>query len=649
MPDFPTQGTPPFINRALSVAEWLDYVKSYDFGPIAPSRVVLHHTYIPTVAQWRGLTTLRGIQRFYAGKGWQSGPHMFIGPDAIWLATPMEDVGIHAGTGNSGRINGRFWYSIGVEMVGYYDKERPSGAIWEQTKAVLGSLSRRLGIAPRELISFHRDYTNQKSCPGWAVTKDWVYGEVEAWLRGQQSPPPPPKGPIGIPTPDNEKLVELLKQASYSHRSQGYNSGWAFHEYAVKHKLGAPIGKSARIQVDGKSYAYQPFAHDTLYNEVPHWGDVRVLSELLGGSIPPGGLGRALLDATYQAGGARFHPEWAFHQYAVASKLGPPIGGSQKITVDGVQYSFQVFALDTIYNVIPNWTDIQRVSRLANTTNPGQVRLRDTLLAYTYRRVNATYHPEWAFHQLARKWNVGVPLSGSYRISSGNTQYALQVYAADTLYNVVPNWSDVRRLSELTGPKGAVLSVVSTLSSITTALLPADTQFAPIPTPFEIMQYINPEVTPTAFGRRSGSKIGLIVLHGNTRPTETVLDDMTRPGSRAMSHYYISNTGDIHQLVDDQFAAWHAGLAHWEGRLQNINRIALGITLEWPGNSINDTQREALIWLVNALRERYDLPVEAVKRWSDINPRRNDGLTTFPWMSFTEQLAAKDFVTLEDA
>ncbi len=55
-----------------------------------------------------------------------------------------------------------------------------SGPVWENTKAVLGELSRRLSIPPRQLLSFHRNYTNQKSCPGWAVTPDWVYGEIES-------------------------------------------------------------------------------------------------------------------------------------------------------------------------------------------------------------------------------------------------------------------------------------------------------------------------------------------------------------------------------------------------------------------------------------------------------------------------------------
>jgi hypothetical protein len=393
-----------------------------------------------------------GIQHYYASKGWTSGPHIFVGPDAIWLATPLRNVGIHAGTGNSGYTNGHFWFSIGCELVGDYDHQRPSGAVWENAKAVMGGLSRRLGIPPRQLISFHRDYTNLKSCPGWAITKDWVFGEVEAWLANRPPPAPPPPGPIGSPAPDAEALAELLLDQSYSRRGEGYNGDWAFHQYAVQNGLGFPIGKSARIQVAGQSYAYQAFARDTLYNQVPNWGDVRRLSDLLAGSIPPAGLGRALLDATYRVGGATFHPDWAFHQYVLASRLGPPIGESANLTIGGIPYSYQVFALDTLYNRVPNWADVRRVSELAGATDPAMVRLRDALLTQTYARAGATYHPDWAFHQLARGWNLGAPLSDSYRVASGMAQYAIQVYAADTLYNVVPNWGDVRRLSQIIAP-----------------------------------------------------------------------------------------------------------------------------------------------------------------------------------------------------
>jgi hypothetical protein len=631
----PTTGMPPMIGRGLSIADWLAYIAGYQFGAVAPSRVVLHHTWVPTVAQWTGLRSMQALQRYYAGKGWTAAPHIFVGPDAIWLFTPLKDVGIHAGTGNSGTSGGRFWYSIGIETVGDYDRARPSGPVWEHTKAVLGGLSRRLGISPRQLFSFHRDYTNQKSCPGWAVTKEWVFGEIEAWLSNRPPPSPPPPGPIGNPTPEVAALVEALMEQSYARRGEGYNSDWAFHQYAVQHNLGAPIGRSAQLQADGKRYAYQPFARDTLFNEIPNWGDVRRLSALLGGRIPAAGLARALLDASYRAGGATLHPDWAFHQYAVANQLGPPIGESTTITVDGAQYAYQVFAVDTLYNAVPNWADVRRLSALANATASAQLRLRDALLAQTYRAGGATYHAEWAFHQLARSWNLGAPLSDSYRVSSGAAQYAIQVYAADTLYNVVPNWADVRRLSALTAPRPAVLGAESPAQP---AQPRATTTREPASVTFQIVQYSSAAAMPTAYSERDGAKIALIVLRGDTGPATQSLAAMTAPGARASAHYYAARDATIYQVVDDQYAAWHAGMAEWNGRRQNINRISLGVVVERGPAGYSDAQLATLVWLIDTLRGRYQLPVDAVLRWSDLDPRSPGDPPGFPMELFVRRL-----------
>ncbi|HEU5013167.1 MAG TPA: N-acetylmuramoyl-L-alanine amidase [Roseiflexaceae bacterium] len=630
MPDFPTTGAPPFIDRMLSVADWLNYVANYDFGPVAPTRVVLHHTWSPTVEQWAGLRSLQGIQRYYAGLGWTAGPHLFVGPDGIWLATPMRDIGIHAGVGNSGTINGRLWYSIGLEMVGDYDRVRPSGPVWDNVKAVLGGLSRRLNIAPRQLISFHRDYTNQKSCPGWAVTKDWVFGEVDAWLANQQPPPAPPPGPIGQPPPDIEHLADVLLNEAYSRRGEGFNSDWAFHQYAVQQNLGYPIGKSTQIGAGGKQYAFQPFARETLFNEVPNWGDVRRMSELLGGSIPPGGLGRALLEATYRAGGATFHPDWAFHQYALAGNLGPPIGESATITVDGVQYAFQVFATETIYNRVPNWSDIQRLSALGNTSDQALMHLRDTLLTQTYARAGVVYHPDWAFHQIARGLNLGAPLSNSYRLTTGPAAYAIQVYATDTLYNVIPNWSDVHRASELLAPHAATLGVRETTRRPLTALLSPNAQLEPAPAPFHILHYAAPRADLAAYSDRAGKPIELIVLHSDALPAEQALASMTAFKSRAMVHYYLPLDGSIYQLLDDEYAAWHAGMDEWNGQRQNINLISLGVMLQRGPDGYAQPQLNALAWLLNTLRQRYDLPPEAVVRWGSLDSRHGSDAADVP-------------------
>lgn len=636
MADFPTTGWPPFINRVLSIPEWIGYVAAYNFGSIPPTRVVLHHTWSPRVEQWLGLRSMQGIQRYYNGLGWSAGPHIFVAPDGIWLATPMRDIGIHAGYGNSGHANGQLWYSIGVEMVGDYDHSRPSGAVWEGTKAVLGGLAERLGIAPRQLVSFHRDYTNQKSCPGWSVTKDWVFGEIEAWLSGQQPPPAPSQGPIGHPPPDIEHLADVLLNEGYQRRSAGYNADRSLHQYAVQFALGYPIGANAEMELDGKNYAYQPFARDTLFNEAPNWGDVRRLSELLGGSIPPNGLGRMLLEATYRAGGAAFHEDWVFHQYALAGTLGPPLGESALITVNGTQYAFQVFATDTLFNRVPDWTEVHRLSELAQTTNPALMRLRDALLTQTYARGGAVYHPDWAFHQIARALHLGAPLSESYRITTGDIAYAIQVYATDTLYSIIPYWSDVRRASELTTPRPALLAPTPLL-----ALLSPDAQLEPAPAPHHIWSYSDPRAMPTAYSSRGGARIKLIVLHSDGLPAEQALALMTAPGARAMPHYYLPLNGAIYQLVKDSYAAWHAGIAEWNGRSQNINRISLGIVLEHGPHGYTEGQLEALVWLVEQLRVRYNLPLEAVVRWGDLDPHHANDPVEFPWELFLRRLEGK--------
>lgn len=172
-----TQGNPPFLMKRLNKYEWKSYVNNYNFGSIPPSRVVLHHTVIPTIEQWNGEVTMRGMQNYYRSLGWGSAPHIYVAPDGIWLATPMYNVGIHAGVGNSGIWNGKWSYSIGVEMVGNYDNEKPEGIVWDLTKIVLRSLSEVLHIPIEKLLYFHRDFSG-KSCPGNAVSKKWVIDEV---------------------------------------------------------------------------------------------------------------------------------------------------------------------------------------------------------------------------------------------------------------------------------------------------------------------------------------------------------------------------------------------------------------------------------------------------------------------------------------
>lgn len=83
----------------------------------------------------------------------------------------------------------------------------------------------------------------------------------------------------------------------------------------------------------------------------------------------PPALGDALLNVTFAAAQAQYHPEQAFHQYMLSElragrSLGNPLSEQQRVTVDGQAYVIQVFALDTIYAPVPRWTEIGRLSAL---------------------------------------------------------------------------------------------------------------------------------------------------------------------------------------------------------------------------------------------------------------------------------------------
>ena len=87
-------------------------------------------------------------------------------------------------------------------------------------------------------------------------------------------------------------------------------------------------------------------------------------------------LADALLRASYERAGGKYHPEWAFHRYANdqvgKNPLGAPLGNSYRIQVAGDAYAIQVYALDTLYTPIAvpesqtNWGMVKRMNDLTD-------------------------------------------------------------------------------------------------------------------------------------------------------------------------------------------------------------------------------------------------------------------------------------------
>lgn len=227
-----------YIGEGKSADEFSAYVKTYNFGTQPPDYVVLHHTANPGLngvcwgtpcGSWNageeGLTDeqiyqkrkgrLDGMRNYYRDtNGWDRGPHLFIDDRYIWLFTPMYYEGIHAKWGNQFKdAQGKPHYSVGIEVVGYYEDAPWSAPVANMVGRAVAALKQQLGTFELEYmyptpeskpgmvgsglqqrcahpdrlkwggISSHRDY-NKPACPGKAITEEFYIQVLRAGLGG---------------------------------------------------------------------------------------------------------------------------------------------------------------------------------------------------------------------------------------------------------------------------------------------------------------------------------------------------------------------------------------------------------------------------------------------------------------------------------
>jgi hypothetical protein len=183
---------PPFRydGRGLTLSQFNAFVNVYDFGAVPPSYVVFHHTAVPDASyapvssnpetkwdrnekgqpeEWiytKRQRQLENLRDYYIKKDWSCGPHLFIDDRYIWLFTPMGDVGIHAKWGNSFKAHGKLHYSIGVEVIGYYER-----VVWPPKVADLVGGAIRILQAKLRTFDLHYMYADPASKPGMKVVK----------------------------------------------------------------------------------------------------------------------------------------------------------------------------------------------------------------------------------------------------------------------------------------------------------------------------------------------------------------------------------------------------------------------------------------------------------------------------------------------
>ncbi|MBA6152372.1 N-acetylmuramoyl-L-alanine amidase [Gelidibacter maritimus] len=133
----------------------------------------------------------------------------------------------------------------------------------------------------------------------------------------------------------------------------------------------------------------------------------------------------------------------------------------------------------------------------------------------------------------------------------------------------------------------------------------------------------------------------LVVIHHTAQNSvDQTLKTFTLPRTQVSSHYVIGRNGEIYQMLNDLYRAWHGGSGQW-GSNTDINSASIGIELDNNGfEEFSPLQIASLLNLLEDLKTKYKIPAANFIGHSDIAPtRKNDPNRTFPW----KLLALKGF------
>jgi hypothetical protein len=216
---FANESNKLFVHRYLSAKDIAPWVKAQSYGSQPATNIVIHHTWSPTQAQWRGWSTFDGVYNYYRNQlGWPAGvgPHFFVAADGVYVGTHPAWDGIHAAGANH--------RTIGIETVGNFDLAPTYDPTLSHLRTLVQALGEMLHI-PMQWnnsksgtvcgvgLSGHRDWAyinaaSNKSCPGSKNTKAYLLQEMQRKVNPVT--PDPVKPTLGNDwTPEAEFLRQL--------------------------------------------------------------------------------------------------------------------------------------------------------------------------------------------------------------------------------------------------------------------------------------------------------------------------------------------------------------------------------------------------------------------------------------------------------
>lgn len=152
------------------------------------SKLLLHHTWNPSHAEWHGLKSMNGMMSFWYERqkkeGWHYPPggHFVAEPNGGIFQAFALDVPLNASSQMDANKHG-----IALETVGNFDTghDRLEGDQAHTVIGLLAGLCVRYGLQGEDVF-FHRNFTNEKSCPGTGLDRAVIRQRVTAaipWAR----------------------------------------------------------------------------------------------------------------------------------------------------------------------------------------------------------------------------------------------------------------------------------------------------------------------------------------------------------------------------------------------------------------------------------------------------------------------------------
>lgn len=171
-----------------------------------------------------------------------------------------------------------------------------------------------------------------------------------------------------------------------------------------------------------------------------------------------------------------------------------------------------------------------------------------------------------------------------------------------------------------------------------TKVLSKELEMTPPPHPgtASILNYADRWVGTTNFNLR---RPNIVVIHHTAQDSvEQTLKTFTLERTQVSSHYVIGKNGEIYQMLNDLYRAWHGGNSQW-GSNTDLNSSSIGIELDNNGfEAFSPRQIESLLNLLKDLKEKYKIPTANFIGHSDIAPtRKNDPNRTFPWRELAKE------------